>query len=221
MQAPRTPASFTAAKRRAAAIYADHRETFYCSCSFSAEGLIEARGCGYRPRGRSRTSQRLTWEHVVPASAFGSQRSCWRDRPCLDRNGRRLDGRACCRKIDDEFRRMEADLHNLVPAIGELNQARAHFTFGTVTGEPRAFGQCDFEIDVARQTAELPASRRGDVARAYLYMNLVYPEAFRLSGAERARLEAWHHADPPDAWERTRNARIAAEQGVANPFVGR
>jgi endonuclease I len=32
--------------------------------------------------------------------------------------------------------------------------------------------------------------------------------------------DAWDIEDPPDTWERDRNARIAARQGNANRFIG-
>ncbi len=40
-----------------------------------------------------------------------------------------------------------------------------------------------------------------------------------LTAAERERFEAWAADDPPDDWERTRNERIAAIQGVGNPAL--
>ena len=39
---------------------------------------------------------------------------------------------------------MEADLHNLVPAIGEINGDRSNFTFEHIDGEERVYGACDF-----------------------------------------------------------------------------
>ena len=40
-----------------------------------------------------------------------------------------------------------------------------------------------------------------------------------LSPGQRALLDGWHRADPPDDFERTRNARIRRLQGQGNPFV--
>jgi endonuclease I len=63
---------------------------------------------------------------------------------------------------------------------------------------------------------------RGDVARAYLYMHETYgSRALPLGEAELARFRAWHRADPPDAWERLRDGRITAIQGMGNPLVRR
>lgn len=109
---------------------------------------------------------------------------------------------------------------NLSPEIGELNADRSNFQFGEVAGEARDYGACDFEIDRARNTVEAAPSIRGDVARAYLYMHATYGQAaLPLTREELARFEAWHRADPPSEWERTRNARIAAIQGVGNPWI--
>ena len=219
---PRVPASFEQSKRIAAGVYRDHRVTLYCGCAYDARRRIQPEACGYEPRRVSRRARRVEWEHLVPAYAFGHQRACWRRAACSDHTGRAYGGRRCCRQIDDEFRRMEADLQNLSPEIGELNADRSSFAFAEVTGEARRYGACDFEIDRAARAAEPPPAVRGDVARAYLYMHETYgSRALPLGEAELARFRAWHRADPPDAWERLRDARITAIQGMGNPLVRR
>jgi len=47
--------------------------------------------------------------HVVPAWEFGHQLQCWQD-----------GGRKNCGKNNPQFKKMEADLHNLVPAVGAV-----------------------------------------------------------------------------------------------------
>jgi deoxyribonuclease-1 len=221
--APRTPlppSSFERAKRLAVQLYADHRTTLYCGCEYAEDRTVRADTCGYTPRIEGRRARRFEWEHIVPAHSFGSHRACWVDKPCRDRAGRAFGGRRCCRKRDAEFRRMEADLQNLTPEIGELNADRSHFGFGEVEGEPRLYGACDFEVSRTTHTAEPPPSVRGDVARAYLYMWRAYgPSALPLPASDLARFERWHRADPPTEWERTRDERITRIQGVSNPWI--
>jgi deoxyribonuclease-1 len=218
--APRVPRSFEQAKRLARGVYRDHRVTLYCECSYDPHQRVDGEACGYVPRHPGARSRRVEWEHLVAAHEFGAQRACWRDAVCRDRHGRRFGGRRCCRQRDPEFRRMEADLMNLSPEIGELNADRSNFRFGDVDGEAREYGACDFEIDRVRDTAEPAPAVRGDIARAYLYMHATYgPAALPLAPDELARFQAWHRADPPSAWERVRNARIAAIQGVSNPWL--
>lgn len=218
--APRVPRSFEHAKRIARGIYRDHRVTLYCQCDYDRHQRIDAEACGYEPRHPGARSRRVEWEHLVAAYQFGAQRACWRPAACRDRHGRRFGGRRCCRERDAEFRRMEADLMNLSPEIGELNADRSNFRFGEVPGEAREYGACDFEIDREHDTAEPAPDVRGDIARAYLYMHATYGQAaVPLAPAELDRFEAWHRADPPSGWERVRGARIAAIQGVGNPWL--
>jgi len=217
---PKPPGSFSTAKRIALrAIYKGHHTTFYCGCGFTSRKRVKPVKCGYKPRRVNARSRRIEWEHVVPASAFGKHRKCWRRKLCRKRSGKRYKGRRCCRKIDPQFKAMEADLVNLVPAVGELNGLRRDYRFGTVPGEPRIFGRCDFEIDRRRDTAEPPAMRRGEIARTYLYMHYSYPKGLPLTKAQIRRFLRWHRADPPDAWEKDRNKRIARVQGVGNTLV--
>lgn len=219
---PTVPSSFSAAKRIALTkIYYDHLTTFYCSCAFTSEKAVDPTACGYKPRRPGVRSWRIEWEHIVPAARFGQTRSCWSSghERCVNSRGARYKGRRCCGQqgVDPVFRRMEADLHNLAPAIGELNADRSNFRYGEVEGEPRVYGACDFEIDRGTRVAEPREKIRGDVARVYLYMADVY--GLKLTDEERGRFLRWHRMDPPSKWEIERNRRITEIQGVGNRWL--
>jgi deoxyribonuclease-1 len=205
---PHTIRNFSAAKRLAAELYLDHRETFYCGCSYNDKKQVDAASCGYTPRKNSKRGQRIEWEHVVPAHALGHTRQCWREPICKTSKGKAYKGRRCCEKVDPEFRAMVSDLHNLVPAVGELNGDRSNFSFNMLEGEARAYGACDFEVDHTLRKAEPMPGVRGDIARTYFYMEQTY--RLPISDKQRRLLEAWDRSDPIDEWEQTRNARIDA-----------
>ena len=217
---PNAPGSFSSAKKKALkVVYSGRRTTFYCGCGYTVRKQVDASKCGYTPRKANVRSRRIEWEHVVPASAFGQHRACWKRGACP-----KYKTRKCCGKIDPEFRRMEADLQNLVPAVGELNADRSNYRFGNIPGEARVYGKCDFEVDRKRKIAEPPKSLRGDIARAYLYMHYAYKRKGGKSGlpltkAQIARFVKWHRADPPDYWEKLRNLVIGRIQGGGNPLV--
>jgi endonuclease I len=80
------------------------------------------------------------------------------------------------------------------------------------------FGACKSVVD---HGVFLPRPEvRGDLARAYKYMDRSYPERGLIDAAHRPLFDAWDRGDPPDAWERARNKLIAAKQGNANTFIG-
>jgi deoxyribonuclease-1 len=136
---------------------------------------------------------------------FGSQLQCWQD-----------GGRKACKKIK-AFKRMEGDMHNLVPAIGELNADRSNYRFSMLEGEKRRYGQCDFEVEFKAKKAEPPENVQGDITRTYFYMAGRYK--LRLSKSEKHLFEAWNRADPADSWEKQRNQIIKLTQGNQNPFI--
>jgi len=108
-------------------VYHDHRTTFYCGCPFNADKKIPP--CdNYAPKRDNKRSHRLEWEHIVPAHAFGQSFYEWRngDPECVTRKGKPFKGRNCARKVAIPFRYMEADMYNLVPAIGEINGLRSN-----------------------------------------------------------------------------------------------
>lgn len=198
-------------------VLADRRETAYCGCRFDADKRPDFAGCGYVPIERDERALRVEVEHVVPASWIGQGRPCWSQRICHDRKGRAFKGRRCCLAVDPAFRRAYDDLINLVPVIGEINEARRNWPFGEVAGEPRAFGRCDFEIDSDTEVVEPRPAIRGDIARIHFYMERVH--GVGLGDDLRERLRRWHLEDPPDALERARDARISRLQGGGNPWV--
>jgi len=136
---------------------------------------------------------------------------------CVKADGTPFKGRACCSKVDKTFQKIEADLHNLTPAVGELNGDRSNLPYGIVKGEPREYGKCNFEIGGTPKVTEPRDEVRGDAARIWLYMSDNYGTT--LTDSKRQMFEAWSRDDPPDSWEKLRNRRIEAAQGNRNEYV--
>ena len=208
--------SFSKSKRiLAKEIYKDHQVSFYCSCDYSLKKKSpdskkkrltpDWKSCGYEPRKQPKRASRIEWEHVMPAHHFGKHLQCWKD-----------GGRKACRK-DPLFKQMESDMHNLVPAVGEVNGDRSNYKYGIITGEKRAYGQCDVEIDFKARTAEPAPNIRGDIARIYLYMTDRY--GTRLSKQQRKLMLVWSKQDPIDAWERKKNKMVLNIQKNINKYV--
>lgn len=112
---------------------------------------------------------------------------------------------------------MTSDLHNLVPAVGELNGDRSNYRFGMIEGEPRVYGRCDFEVNFKLRRAEPSPERQGDVARIYFYMRDAY--GLKISRQQTQLFEAWHRLDPVDQSELLRDQNIQSAQGNSNCYV--
>jgi deoxyribonuclease-1 len=210
--------SYSSTKRRLFEIVVgDHPLTAYCGCRFDAAKRPDHDSCGYLPIDDDERANRVEVEHVVPASWIGQGRACWSKAICTDSKGRAFKGRKCCLAVDASFRLAYNDLHNLWPVIGEINERRQNWRFGEVAGEPRAFGRCDFELDRDARVVEPRPAIRGDIARVHIYMARTH--GVWLSDELRQRLRSWHLADPPDALERARDARVGRLQGNHNPLV--
>jgi deoxyribonuclease-1 len=206
-----TPSSFRVAKKIASQIYIDHKATFYCGCDFEWKGKKGAgkpdlKSCGYGVRKQLKRASRTEWEHVVPAWAFGHQLQCWQE-------GKRKN----CSKNSPQFKAMESDLHNLVPAIGEVNGDRSNYKFSDWNGTPTKYGQCPIVIDFKKRQVQPPKQSRGAISRTYLYMADRYP--FNLSKSQKRLMEGWNKTYPVSKWECVRNQRIEKVQGWGNPFV--
>lgn len=132
-------------------------------------------------------------------------------------NGLDCGERAQCRNSSERFNQIEADLHNLYPALTDVNYARGSMRFGEIAGEARWSADCDFEIEERARTVEPRPAVRGDIARAMFYMHDAYGlEIFRKQGN---MLKQWHRSDPVSDEERWRNDAIEALQGKRNPYI--
>lgn len=202
-------------------VYFDHFVTFYCRARFNSERKVIDLNNYLQVNRKNPRAQRIEWDHVVPVENFGRSFDQWRvgDKTCQSRKGRPFKGRRCATLTNPEFRRMEADLHNLVPAIGEINQRRSNYSFtNEETGrQPATDNRCD--IDFMDKKVRPPRSRQGDIARIYLYMDWAYPKRTILSDKSRKMFIAWNKLDPPDSWECLRSQRIQQIQGNGNPFI--
>lgn len=193
-------------------VYFDRNDDgdFYCGCNWdwvgASGGRIDFSSCAYEIRSQQERAERTEWEHVVPASLFGQPRQCWR-------NG----GRENCNRTDPVFNRMEADLHNLVPAIGEVNADRSNYRFDEIAGEPTDYGSCQFEIDADRRIAEPADQVKGQIARIYFYMHERYQ--LPMNEAQQRLMMRWHTQFPVNEWELERDRRISSVMGHNNPFV--
>ena len=98
---------------------------------------------------------RIEWEHIVPAWQIGHQRQCWQ-----------TGGRKNCTRNDPVYQRAEADLHNLVPSIGEVNADRSNFSFGWLPEQRGQYGSCLTQVDFKAKKVMPRPSIRGMIARA-------------------------------------------------------
>lgn len=210
--------SFNKAKRTLERqVYFDHRITIYCSANFDERGYLELPDGFTTDRYQNRT-QKIEWEHVVPAENFGRTFSEWRDghAECIDNRANSFKGRKCAEKVNMEYRYMQSDMYNLYPAIGAVNAARQNYNFTMLSGAQSSFGSCPMKIEGNK--VEPPEPARGAIARTYKYMVQVYPR-YNMSDQQTKLMDAWDTMYPVEAWECTRAKRIESIQGNENSVV--
>lgn len=210
--------NFNVAKKISLELNEEYPFTVYCRCRYEGK-RVDLKSCGYEAQKDPRRAARLEWEHVVPAEAFGQSFSEWREGAPQCRHkksGRRFKGRKCA-ETNAEFSRMEADLYNLWPIIGELNGLRSNYSMAEISGPSRTFGGCKAKIQ--NRKFEPEDQDKGLVARVYLYMESAYPGHGIISNKNRKLFEAWDKLHPPSEWECKRATVIARKQGNENPVL--
>lgn len=202
--------NFNSAKKQLINFYNQNtqQKEFYCGCDFvfhGRKGEVDLQSCGYQVRKNKMRAQRIEWEHVVPAYHFGHQLGCWKE-----------GGRRQCR-TDPKFRRMEGDMHNLQPSVGEINGDRSNYSYSLFTKTYHQYGQCAAVTDFKNRQFQPRDVIRGIIARTYFYMSDRY--GIGLSKQDTKLMQAWNKMYPPQAWECKRNQLIKRIQGNDNPFI--
>jgi deoxyribonuclease-1 len=109
-----------------------------------------------------------------------------------------------CYRRSAPFRDAFLDIHNLVPAEGDLNGIRSNRPVGEVRGEGRRFGDCGAEV--GRDRFEPPDDRRGDAARIVFLMRDRH--GIPIEPRDMRVLTRWNRQDPVDQRERARDRMI-------------
>lgn len=202
--------TFAKAKTELIKIYQENpaQKEFYCGCDFKfndRKSALDLASCGYKIRKDEVRANRIEWEHVMPAHNFGKQLRCWKE-----------GGRKNCGGIA-QFDIMEGDMHNLQPAVGEVNADRSNFRFSEFTKKFNQYGKCEFATDFKKRQVQPRKEVKGMIARTYLYMEQRY--GIVLASQEKNLMQEWNRAYPAKQWECRRNQIIAKKQGNDNPFI--
>ena len=80
--------SFSKSKKLLLKLYKVHPVTLYCGCSFKGK-KPNLSSCGYIPKKNKKRANRIEWEHVVPAHAFGQSFPEWKNGhpKCVSKKG--------------------------------------------------------------------------------------------------------------------------------------
>lgn len=155
----------------------------------------------------------LTLEHAFAAQWMANALKCGDRKTCGSHGNNGIRTR---------FNHAEADMHNLWPAVGNLNSSRQDSPFGEIAGESKrqiTVGGKKFECDYERRDGIVEPRKiiRGNLARSIFYMCREY--GFPVDPEMLAVLKRWHRVDPPTKGERRRNDKIERMQGTRNPFI--
>ena len=192
--------------------YGDLQETIYCGCKYNDKKKVDYSTCNFKPRENPKRksfkrAESVEWEHIVTAHNMGHFMPCWKD-----------GGRKNCSANDTLFKILEGDLHNLYPAIGEINGDRSNFMYSQWTNNPEPmYGECETIVDFKLKKAQPRKEVRGLIARVHFYMEKTY--GIKLSSQDRKLFEAWDKMYPVTEKECERDRRIFKVQGDHNPFV--
>ncbi len=125
-----------------------------------------------------------------------------------------------------------SDMHHVHLCDSSLNSSRGNDLFGNVNiGSATVYYPANAVNDRSYSvgsTFQVSNNRKGDAARAILYMETRYSHLSLISTGQSLgsnqfgyldTLLQWHNEDPVDAWETNRNDRVFFYQNNRNPYI--
>jgi deoxyribonuclease I len=210
------PHTFRQAKQQANQIFSTHQKTLYCGCRYNKDHRIDLASCNMESAQTITRAKQVEWEHMMPAENFGRELKCWQKKICV-KKGKRYKGRKCCAKINPWFKQAEAELYNLWPSEGLINQARSNFTYAKNNKKAANYYGCHFNIDKNLRQVEPDNKIKGIVARANLFMSDKYD--IELSPEQRQLFLEWNKKFPPGAWEKHWAKDVENIEGYKNYYI--
>ena len=114
------------------------------------------------------------------------------------------------------YRYMQSDMYNLVPAIGAVNALRSNYNFRPLPKEKSDFGTCKMKIEDRK--VEPPTRSRGAIARTYKYIQASYSR-YKMSRQQQQLMDSWDKMYPVTSFECLRTKRIEQIQNNENAVV--
>ena len=211
-----SPENRSQAKNLLKMIHLDYKITAlnHCQYDYDKTSCMDKTEVNTSTCAMSETDQTILWIQVVPDTFFGRNFRCMTETPCIDEFTKKPFGSPmCCRRIDSNYKKIEADLYNLIPVTSKLKELRHQKLFGEVEKIVQTVG----ETKVGEKVIEPPAHAQGDIARVYLYMNKQYGLGLTLQ--QKEMFEKWHRLDEVSAQECSVAKIIKKVQGHSNPWI--
>jgi len=147
--------------------------------------------------------KKFSIEHIVPMSFINKY---------LRRQAKAVKKGACCNPF------------NFAASHREINSQRSSWPFDFDGDEIVRRGKLhirhvytDYGLDHENEWV-VPSKSRGDVARAILYMSLIY-NIREFYGRDIVELVKWAKIDPPGFWEIKYNQWVYQHRKIQNPFI--
>lgn len=197
-------------------IHFDYKKTWLNGCDYSYDlqscmdkTMVDTSTCSVKEQ-----NQTVKWIQVVPDSFYGRNRECMNEEVCVSKyTGKSYKGKRCCRQSDAAYRKMEADLFNLIPVVSAIADKRKDQIFMKVEKAKYMVGK----VKMDEKAIEPPDNLKGDIARVYLYMNQRY--GLELSLEEKEDYYYWHKLDSVDKRECAIAKTIMKIQGSSNRWI--
>lgn len=201
------------------------RKSMYCGCDYTEDKKVISESCWFVTSWKYTSRwEKIEWEHVVPAENFWRSFVEWRDgdSECVDSKWKFFNWRNCARKVNENFRLMEADMYNLLPVIWEVNWLRSNYNIAMLSSSDYNFWKCSSKIQKwstwnnEAWKFEPRDEIKGWVARVYLYMDYSYPKANILWNKTKQLVGAWNKMYPTTEKECNWYKNIKKVQGNEN-----
>ena len=192
------PDNRSQAKKLIKMIHLDYKTTWLNGCDYIYDPqscmdktLVDTLTCSVQEQ-----NQTMKWIQVVPDTFYGRTMACMNEEVCVSEfTGKPYKGKLCCRQRNAKYKKMEAELFNLIPVVSAIAEKQEGKIFGEVKKSKQLIGK----VKIDNNYIEPPDGLKGDIARVYLYMDHRYH--LQLSLEQKEMFHRWHKLDAVDKKE--------------------
>lgn len=197
-------------------LHLDYKTTWLNGCDYVYDvtscmdkTLVKTSTCSVQEQ-----NQTMMWIQVVPDTFYGRNMACMKEEVCVNEfTGKLFGSPMCCRRVNTQYREMEADLFNLIPVVSKIEEHQQGKIFATVKSPKKVVGK----VKIDDNYLEPPDEVKGDIARVYLYMDERY--GLQLSLEQKEMFYRWHRLDAVDERECALAKSIMKIQNRTNHLI--
>lgn len=180
----------------------DDDKTFFCNCSFNKKGIrLFQQNCSVVLKSKNPI---VKMGNIVPVSLYAKNfKEYYKGNVKCFSEGKKFFGTKCVQLVNENYKELERDLNNIYPIEDNILERIGNLKPDLLNEKDKLNKRLDSCPIILNQKNFMPLddSKKGWIARIYLYLDDEYPEAKIINAEELKLYKEWDKNYPPSEKE--------------------